>query len=702
MSDIDTVVVSEPIIQVVEVVTQGQQGIPGVAGALNDISDVTITTPSNGQSLVYQSGVWVNQTVSGSGGTLNDLTDVTITTPANGQALVYQSGTWVNQTVSTVGTLNDLTDVVISSPVNNHVLVHNGTNWVNRILSHNDLSDLPETYPPAPHTHPASQITDFSAAADARIAAASIDALADVIINVPGANHFLRYNDVDFRWENTVFITSYIQGFNTDVDARIAAASINALSDVTISSPATGQVLRYNGSAWVNAVLAYSDLSGSVPAHTHAAADVTSGTFDNARISQSSVTQHQAALAITASQMSDFNSSADARIAAASVNALADVTISSPATAQVLRYNGSAWVNAALGYTDLTGVPSTFAPSAHNTSHQSGGGDAIKLDDLAAPDDNTDLNATTSAHGLLRKLSNDATQYLDGTGAFTVPAPVRTTTTVYTPSGSPHTVAVPTGAVMLEYVVIAGGGGGGSGRCGATSSTRAGGGGGAGAGMSKGTAPVSGITGSLTLTVGTGGTGALGVGSTGNGSSGNAGTESSIYHNSNTVVLAWAGPGGGGGGGTSTAGGTAGTAGRSGGGPSANSGTIGGATTNGNSGSNALGCGAGGGGGCISSGNTVFDGGAGGSSNYTGLPGSLGGAGGIGDPGTDGQASPFAGAPGTGAGGGGSDGSGAGGAGGNATTGCGGGGGAGATNGVGSSGPGGNGGDGIIVLIWHY
>lgn len=46
----------------------------------------------------------------------------------------------------------------------------------------------------------------------------------------------------------------------------------------------------------------------------------------------------------------------------------------------------------------------------------------IKLDDLAAPDDNTDLNASTSAHGLLRKLSNVATEYLDGTGAWSTPA----------------------------------------------------------------------------------------------------------------------------------------------------------------------------------------------------------------------------------------------------------------------------------------
>ena len=58
---------------------------------------------------------------------------------------------------------------------------------------------------------------------------------------------------------------------------------------------------------------------------------------------------------------------------------------------------------------------------AHNTTHQSGGSDAIKLDDLAAPDDNTDLNASITKHGLLPKLANDATKYLNGVGAWTVP-----------------------------------------------------------------------------------------------------------------------------------------------------------------------------------------------------------------------------------------------------------------------------------------
>jgi hypothetical protein len=65
--------------------------------------------------------------------------------------------------------------------------------------------------------------------------------------------------------------------------------------------------------------------------------------------------------------------------------------------------------------------------NAHHTRHEAGGSDAIKLDDLAAPDDNTDLNATTSAHGLLKKLSNSATEFMNGQGNWATPSTGATT-----------------------------------------------------------------------------------------------------------------------------------------------------------------------------------------------------------------------------------------------------------------------------------
>ena len=57
------------------------------------LSDTNITTPSNGDSLVYNSSTsnWENQAASGS--TLASLSDVTLTSIADGDILIYSSGT---------------------------------------------------------------------------------------------------------------------------------------------------------------------------------------------------------------------------------------------------------------------------------------------------------------------------------------------------------------------------------------------------------------------------------------------------------------------------------------------------------------------------------------------------------------------------------------------------------------------------------
>lgn len=62
---------------------------------------------------------------------------------------------------------------------------------------------------------------------------------------------------------------------------------------------------------------------------------------------------------------------------------------------------------------------------AHHGSHEGAGGgagaDKIKLDDLDTPDNNTDLDASTARHGLLKKLDNDPTHFLNGQGTWAAP-----------------------------------------------------------------------------------------------------------------------------------------------------------------------------------------------------------------------------------------------------------------------------------------
>jgi hypothetical protein len=89
----------------------------------------------------------------------------------------------------------------------------------------------------------------------------------------------------------------------------------------------------------------------------------------------------------------------------------------------------------------------------HATHHQSGGIDPIKLDDLATPDDNTDLNVSTSRHGLVPKISGSDDYVLTKSGSAAVWA---APTGGGSPSGGGDVVAVGT---LTDDTVILGDGG---------------------------------------------------------------------------------------------------------------------------------------------------------------------------------------------------------------------------------------------------
>lgn len=89
-----------------------------------------------------------------------------------------------------------------------------------------------------------------------------------------------------------------------------------------------------------------------------------------------------------------------------------DISSSAPASGQVYAWDTSEW----------TPVDQSGSGGTHANTHVAGAGDPIKLDDLDSPDDNTDLNSTESAHGLLPKLDGNSNHYLDGEGNWTTPS----------------------------------------------------------------------------------------------------------------------------------------------------------------------------------------------------------------------------------------------------------------------------------------
>lgn len=137
--------------------------------------------------------------------------------------------------------------------------------------------------------------------------------------------------------------------------------------------------------------------------HTHSTADVTSGTFANARISEASVTQHQAALSVTASQVSDFdtevsNNTSVAANTAKVTNAThtGDVTGDTALTVDKTAISGKTGVTAATDDYVLIGDTSDAnnlkKVTAQSIADLGGGGGASQLSDLSDVNTSTPTN----------------------------------------------------------------------------------------------------------------------------------------------------------------------------------------------------------------------------------------------------------------------------------------------------------------------
>jgi hypothetical protein len=208
----------------------------------------------------------------------------------------------------------------------------------------------------------------------------------------------------------------------TNITADVSSASVGDLSDVTITSATTNQVLKYNGTAWVNTSVAASEVTGlatvattgaasdltglatvattgaasdltglATVATTGAASDLTglanvatSGSY--ADLSNTPTLGTAAALDVgtSANNVVQLNGSAQlpavdgsnltgitADVSTASIGDLSDVSLVSAADGDALVYDGTNWRDLALAtvattgdYDDLVNAPSSMIGTA--------------------------------------------------------------------------------------------------------------------------------------------------------------------------------------------------------------------------------------------------------------------------------------------------------------------------------------------------
>jgi hypothetical protein len=209
----------------------------------------------------------------------------------------------------------------------------------------------------------------------------------------------------------------------------ITSYSATLLDDTTASAWRT--TLGLGGSATLNVgttagTVAAGDDSRLINSRTptaHASSHAAAGS-DPLTLAQSQVTGLTSALAAKLDANTTITGATKTKItydADGLVTAGADATTADVADSTDRRYLTDAQLaalHAAVTVSDSSTVDLSLTGQALSAAVIPAG---IKLDDLATPDDNTDLNASISRHGLLRKLSNDQYTWLDGQGGWTAP-----------------------------------------------------------------------------------------------------------------------------------------------------------------------------------------------------------------------------------------------------------------------------------------
>jgi len=242
--------------------------------------------------------------------------------------------------------LDDLSDVVITNPIAKQILYYNGTQWRNVGLSATDIASgtfdnariaqANVTQHESALSIDGTQLTNLSSvnlsefnndlggtSDHGTLAGLGDDdhtqyALADGTRgNFAASSHTHDAGDITSGIFSILRIpdlsTSKITS-GTFADARISSSSVTQhagdinlldLGNVTGTIYGTGSGIYYNGTNWVAGSLT----AGQIPSLD--ASKITTGTFADARISESSVTQHEAALAIAASQLTSGSLSID-------------------------------------------------------------------------------------------------------------------------------------------------------------------------------------------------------------------------------------------------------------------------------------------------------------------------------------------------------------------------------------------------------
>jgi hypothetical protein len=158
---------------------------------------------------------------------------------------------------------------------------------------------------------------------------------------------------IDFVVDNDLGNYSNTPGWIADITGE----SLSDLSDVTITSIASGEIIKWNGSAWVNNTLAEAGIAADT--HTHTESDITDlDHYDSTDFATDLAAADTDDLSEGATNLYYTDARADARIALAVLDDFADVTITSVGDGEILLYDSgsSDWINQTFAEADIASI----------------------------------------------------------------------------------------------------------------------------------------------------------------------------------------------------------------------------------------------------------------------------------------------------------------------------------------------------------
>lgn len=186
---------------------------------------------------------------------------------------------------------------------------------------------------------------------EARPNIVNLDSISDVAVTSPSNNQVLKYTGT--QWENSILAAVAISNSYIDLNNKPTLASFT-----TLTSPTSGQVLQYNGTNWVNGDITATDVGGL-------ATVATTGAYSDL------IGKPNLATVATTGSYTDL---INVPQLTTSLSQLTDVTITTPQTNEVLKYDGTNWINSAAPETGittlntLTGANQTFAVGTQGTN----------------------------------------------------------------------------------------------------------------------------------------------------------------------------------------------------------------------------------------------------------------------------------------------------------------------------------------------